>query len=208
MPGRHGLLALLLATAPLAATAQTPRPNGATELPLVPAPREATALPSFAVGRGVWIEAGADADDRFAAADLAETLRARGVPVLGTDAPGAVRVRLLRRDAPAGQQALTRAGLALDAAMVAEGYALVAEGGGAGGGRVDVVGASPAGVFYGAQTVKQLVAGARSRRACSARASATGRRCAGADCTTTGRAARCRRSTTRSGRSARSPRTR
>jgi hypothetical protein len=162
MARRVALLALLLAAAPLASTAQSPRPNGATELPLVPAPREATALPSFAVGRGVWIEAGADADDRFAAADLAETLRARGVPVLGSDAPGAVRVRLLRRDAAAGQQALTRAGLALDAAMVDEGYTLVAEAAAAGG-RVDVVGASAAGVFYGAQTVKQLFAGTGAR---------------------------------------------
>jgi hypothetical protein len=96
-----------------------------------------------------------NADDRFAATDLRDVLRERGQ--LNRGGSRVARVRLLRADSPAGRGVLARAGLALDSAMHEEGYVLVAEGG-----RIDVVGASAAGVFYGAQTAKQLVDGTGS----------------------------------------------
>ncbi|MGZ8411960.1 MAG: glycoside hydrolase family 20 zincin-like fold domain-containing protein [Gemmatirosa sp.] len=140
--------ALFTALASSGLAAQT----AAVALPLIPAPREASALPAFAVGRGVTVDGGTHADDRFAAGDLTDVLRARGVSIARSRATAGVTVRLLRRDSRAGQDALRRAGLAFDSAMVEEGYVLVAQGG-----RIDVIGASAAGVYYGAQTVKQLV---------------------------------------------------
>lgn len=126
------------------ATAQTP------DLPLVPLPREATVRSTFGAPNGLTVDPPANAEDRDAASDLTDVLRERGQ--LARTA--GVRVRLLRRDTPAGRAALTAAGLAFEAPMVDEGYALVAESG-----AITVVGATGAGVFYGAQTVKQLVDG-------------------------------------------------
>ena len=83
--------------------------------------------------------------------------------------------------------------------MQDEGYVITPDGN-----RIVVIGATAAGVFYGAQTVKQLVSGDGDQaQALSARRFATGRRCAIAASTTTSRAARCRRSTSRRNRSAR-----
>jgi hexosaminidase len=146
-------IALLFLAAPAAGAQPSARP-----LPLVPAPREAAPLAPFPVGRGVYVEAGRDAEDRFAATELADALRARGVPIASSATGAGVRVRLLRRDTPAGRDALARARLAFDAAMADEGYALVADAG-----RVDVIGATAAGLFYGAQTVRQLVDGDGAR---------------------------------------------
>ena len=163
------LAAAALAVAALAAAPALPRAAAAqpapgaaaaapvAALPLVPLPREATPLPDFGVGRGIAVVAGADEADRFAAEELASALRERGVPVLRAPTAGAVVVHLLRRDSPEGERALRRAGLRFDTAMVAEGYALVARDA-----RVDVVGATAAGVYYGAMTAAQLVGGAGS----------------------------------------------
>src|SRR5688500_20035832 len=103
------LVAALVAALPLA------RPSGAQPeppLPLVPLPREATTRPGFPVGRGIAVVRGGDPADRFAADDLAETLRARGLTLLASPAAGGVRVRLLRRGTRAGDEVLRRAGLA------------------------------------------------------------------------------------------------
>ena len=94
-------------------------------------------------------------DDRFAAQDLGDALRERGIRIVPTGAVGAVRVTLARLGTPAAQRALTGAGATWDSAMTAEGYVLVADSG-----RVTIVGASAAGVFYGVQTLRQLMAGA------------------------------------------------
>lgn len=162
------LAAAALATAPLAAPAQQQpaRPAAAADsFALIPLPREIAARPALRLAAGVSVSApGGDADDRFAATDLAATLRERGVRVAASSAPNVVRVTLLRRSAPAARELLGRHGLRFDAAMEPEGYVLVTEPG-----RVTVVGATAAGVFHGAQTVKQLVdgtgAGARLRGA-------------------------------------------
>jgi hypothetical protein len=145
------LVAVVLA---LPARAQTP-----AALPLIPLPREATVGTPFAAPRGLTIETPTLAEDRAAAGDLTDVLRERGQ--LARGGARGVAVRLLRRDTPAGRAVLSRAGLAFDSAMAAEGYVLVSSG--AGGGSIDVVGASAAGVFYGAQTVKQLVEGTGPR---------------------------------------------
>ncbi|CAA9307782.1 MAG: GH20, partial [uncultured Gemmatimonadaceae bacterium] len=76
----------------------------------------------------------------------------------GAGGGGAVRVVLLRAATAAGRAALARAGASIDSAMRAEGYVLLADGG-----RVEVVAASAAGLFYGVQTLKQLVVGDSAR---------------------------------------------
>jgi hypothetical protein len=97
------------------------------------------------------ITAGTDKDDRFAAADLAAALKERGAKVAAT---GTVSVHLLRSGAAAAKAMLAKHKLAFTDEMKDEGYILVAEPK-----SVTVIGASAAGLFYGAQTVKQLVTG-------------------------------------------------
>lgn len=122
------------------------------QLALIPMPREVTERPVFSLRGGVSIITGRNAEDRFAARDLAAALRERGVRVLPTG--GAVRITLTRVGRPAARRVPGVAEAFADSAMRAEGYVLDAEAG-----RVTIVGATAAGVFYGAQTLKQLVEG-------------------------------------------------
>ena len=150
---RH-LLPIFLAAAVLTApaAAQQPAPSTAPTLHLIPEPRELTASGTTPLPRGITIAPAANADDRFAAQDLAAALRERDIPT--TSAGATVRVSLLRAGTAAGQRFLAAQHLALDSVMRDEGYVLVAEPA-----RVTIVGASPSGVFYGVQTLKQLVDG-------------------------------------------------
>ncbi|MGH7655490.1 MAG: beta-N-acetylhexosaminidase [Gemmatimonadaceae bacterium] len=118
---------------------------------LIPKPREVTAGELAPLAGSVAITTGTSEDDRFAAKDLIETLKARGIhAVTGTD--GGYHISLLRADAPAARRVLASSGLAFDDAMKAEGYVLVTKKDGA-----TVVASSGAGLFYGTQTLKQLI---------------------------------------------------
>src|SRR5256885_3560883 len=123
-----------------------------TQLPLIPQPREFASRPDVALTRGVTIAA-PQADDQFATQDLGDALRERGVRIAPAGTP-AVRVTLARLGTPAAQRALAAARAVWDSAMNVEGYVLVADSG-----RVTIVAASAAGVFYGVQTLRQLIAG-------------------------------------------------
>src|SRR4051812_46013616 len=142
------LLALLvvIVAAPLSAQ---------TDLRLIPQPREMSVNgAALSVANGITIARPASAEDRFAASDLATTLKDRGIRVAnGGSGPG-TQVVLLRADAAAAKSLLRRHSVAFDPAMHDEGYVIIADGN-----RLVVVGATSAGVFYGAQTVKQLVTG-------------------------------------------------
>ncbi len=123
--------------------------GGGTRPALIPQPREFTARPNVSLNGGVRVLApGRDAEDRFAADDLEAALKDRGVRVSG----GAIRIYLLRDDSSLAKQVLRRENLAFDAAMDPEGYVLVT-------GRREayVIGHTATGVFYGAQTLRQLV---------------------------------------------------
>ena len=129
-----------------------PRTAGA-QLPLIPQPREVVPASPLSLRHGVRIlRAGPSAEDRFAGGDLAEALKARGIPVLTADRPGAVTVMLSRSSTGIGRRALERNRLTLDSALGEEAYALAAAGS-----RVDIVGRGAAGIFYGVQTLKQLL---------------------------------------------------
>ena len=118
---------------------------------LIPQPRAFTARADQSLRPGVRVLVpGGDAEDRFAAAGLRDALRERGVRVRNTAA--ALRIELLRDDSAAGRAILRREGLSLDAPMRPEGYVLVTRPHAA-----FVIGHTAAGVFYGAQTLEQLV---------------------------------------------------
>lgn len=125
------------------------------DLRLIPQPREMTVSGAPAsVTSGITIARPANPEDRFAASDLTAALKDRGIRVVnGETAPG-TRVVLLRADASAARALLRRHALTIDSTMHDEGYVIVPDGN-----RLVVIGATAAGVFYGAQTVKQLVSG-------------------------------------------------
>src|SRR5712671_1846200 len=77
-----------------------------TDLHLIPQPREMKVEGSAPVQSGITITRPANAEDRFAALDLANALKERGVRVVsGETGPGA-RVVLMRADASAAQSVL------------------------------------------------------------------------------------------------------
>jgi hypothetical protein len=120
---------------------------------LLPAPREAqfggtTALPT-AVAVSV---PGRDAEDEFAARDLEEALKLAGHAKAEA---GNFKVTLLRTGSAEGKAALAKHKLVFDTAMEAEGYVLTVEPH-----QATIVAATSAGVFYGVQTLKQLLTGA------------------------------------------------
>jgi hypothetical protein len=138
-----GILALLFA---LSAPAMA-------QIRLLPAPREAhwsgeTALPAtIAVS-----VPGHDAEDEFAARDLEEAVKQTDLAGAGHAKRTRYRVLLLRLASPAARALLARRGLAFDAAMEDEGYVLAVEPH-----RAWIVAASDSGIFYGVQTLKQLL---------------------------------------------------
>ena len=146
---------VLLMCAGVGAVAQTASSAapGCGDLHVVPAPRECTAVASIAVGQaGLTVAATADSEDSFAAGDLKQAFEAMGVAA-GAGRPATIE--LLRADSGGAKAVLARAHLAVDAAMHDEGYAIVPDGQN----KLAVVAQTAAGVFYGAQTVKQLVHG-------------------------------------------------
>lgn len=144
---RLRVLAALLLLAP-----GTGRPLLA-QVGLIPAPREFEARPPISLGAGAVISASA-ADDKSAAADLRDFLASRGVKEAPASDSRAIRVSLIRAGTKAAAQVAAARGFFTDSTRKGEGYVLVAERG-----RVTIIGASSAGVFYGVQTLKQLVGG-------------------------------------------------
>ena len=138
------LLAALPAGIPLAAAAQAPR--------LIPAPREFTAGAAAPLKGVISITAGADRDDKFAAADLAVAFKERGAKMGSAD--GGLRIQLLRSTSAEAKALLAARKVEFTSEMTGEGYVVIAEPN-----AIKVIGASAAGVFYGAQTARQLVTG-------------------------------------------------
>jgi hypothetical protein len=117
---------------------------------LIPKPRETTAGDLVPLAKSVAISAAANEDDRFTAKDLADVLKARGVRVAAGEA--GFRISLLRLDTPTARRVLEDNKITFRDDMKPEGYVLLTTKDGAA-----VVAASGAGLFYGAQTLKQLI---------------------------------------------------
>ncbi len=146
---------LLLLCAGVGAAGQAPHAATFTcaGLHLVPAPRECAAVESFRVGeRGVSVRAAKNAEDEFAAKDL-ELALASGNAKIRSENGAAI---LLERTATAhAKELLARRHLKFDPAMHDEGYVIVPDGSRG----LAVIAETSAGLFYGAQTVKQLMRG-------------------------------------------------
>jgi hexosaminidase len=115
-------------------------------LKLIPMPREVRATSDQKLPHGVRIVCkgcAANAEDQFAADDLALTLEARHIPVTGA---GGFVIELTRLSAHPVADFTDE--------MKPEGYVIATNSEG-----LTVTGATAAGVFYGAQTVKQLIGG-------------------------------------------------
>jgi hexosaminidase len=121
---------------------------------LSPQPREVHAAALLPLGSAAVLVPGADGEDLFTAQNLGSALVERGVSLSATPD---LTVTLLRAEAPAAQQMLAAHHLSFDAAMEGEGYVLVLEPSGANHLSATIIGHSSAGVFYGAQTLKQLI---------------------------------------------------
>ena len=129
-------------------------PGAATtcaELHVIPAPRECVSVETIPIGGvGFFVVAAGGAEDGFAAEDLTEqTLGKRQVQ---TDAPF---IRLERADTEAAKALLERNHLSFGPEMHDEGYLIAPDGQGG----LAVIAETAAGIFYGAQTVKQLIRG-------------------------------------------------
>ena len=121
---------------------------------LIPAPRELTLRPLVALRGGVYVAPPSHVADAATATQLRTSLRARGLRVVNAAAPGVVTVALSRASDTNAKRMLVHDTLRFDSTMTAEGYVLLTTAS-----RVDVIGASDAGVFYGVQTLLQLVQG-------------------------------------------------
>ena len=133
---------LLLALASSLA-AQTPA--------LIPAPREIHASTLSPIASATVVAAvPATSEDLFTAQDLTQTFNAEGI-LTPTSAPG-ITVTLLHTSDPGAQSLLKENKLIVDPAMHDEGYILISKPG-----QVSLVADTSAGLFYAAQTLKQLI---------------------------------------------------
>jgi hypothetical protein len=121
----------------------------APALKLIPMPREVRAGKLLSLDRGILVRVGSrDAEDRFTAEDLRASLKERGIP---SRASGPI-IELLRSNTATARTLLAAAHVTFEPAMHDEGYVILPRARG-----LAVVAATSSGLFYGAQTVKQLV---------------------------------------------------
>ncbi len=119
---------------------------------LIPKPRELAAAGMADLPKTVTIAGAATDDDRFAAQEFAEFLKDRGFKTIVGGPDGPYRVTFARVGTANADKILADHHLTFTTAMKAEGYVLVTTGENA-----HIVAASAAGMFYGAQTLKQLI---------------------------------------------------
>lgn len=118
---------------------------------LIPEPREFQSRDDISLARGVSLSTPRnDAEDAFTAEDLLAFLKEQGI---ARSEKGA-HVYLLRDTSAAGKRALADEKLTLDAPLLDEGYVLFTSKTG-----IYIVAHTATGLFYGAQTAKQLVSG-------------------------------------------------
>jgi hypothetical protein len=125
-------------------------------LPLIPYPNQLEAgQGTLRVGAHVSIEvASNEEEDRFAASLLAQELNSLGgvATSAGAKGAGSPRIVLARSESPAGKRILEQSGMSLPPQAEEEGYVLVVSPR-----EVSIVSKSAAGIFYGVQTLRQLL---------------------------------------------------
>jgi tetratricopeptide (TPR) repeat protein len=129
-----------------------------TSAPLLsPQPRELHITDATPIRTASILVPGGDAEDNFAAQNLSEALKQRGVLLSPSAGTVDATIELLRTNTPEATQLLSSAHLAFDAPMHDEGYILLSHHDAQNHTLVAIIGDTAAGVFYGAQTLKQLV---------------------------------------------------
>jgi len=143
--------AAFLAASSILFLAQITTAQQTATLPLIPQPKEVRLASEIPLSARIAIEVpGNNAEDNFAAQDLQETLGSWGVKK--SEAKNTVHVILLRRDSAQARDLLSASHTAFDSQMHDEGYVLIPKND-----TLYVIAETSAGVFYGAQTVKQLI---------------------------------------------------
>jgi len=136
------------------ATRTTSVPTEAPKLALIPMPREIREAGDISLAQGIGIQAeGKDSEDRFAAEDLVNALKERGINARA-GRMGKIRIVLLRLNTKKAADILSRGHVNFDPAMRDEGYVLITD--------KDItydIATTGAGIYYGAQTIKQLIIG-------------------------------------------------
>jgi N-acetyl-beta-hexosaminidase len=134
--------------------------TAAAQVNLLPAPREVHLGEKALLPEKIQVLVpGHDSADEFAAGDLEDAIKQ--MSSADVSRLGAIyRINLLRADTLAAKSVLSHVGLTFETAMQSEGYILVIE-------KLQayVVAASSSGVFYGVQTLKQLLPLPGSERA-------------------------------------------
>ena len=149
------LFALLTATLviPPPLPAQ-PSPATAQVSHILPQPRELSHPTSHLLSQGVTIRSESqNPDDLFAAEDLRATLTARHVPAAQPSGKP-FEIRLFRLPSAPAEALLHGSAITFDPAMQAEGYVLAPTETG-----IAIIAASSEGLFYGCQTIKQMLSG-------------------------------------------------
>jgi hexosaminidase len=123
---------------------------------LSPQPKAIQAGALISVHSASVLVPGGDPEDRFAAQNLTQSLTESGIRVAPAASAADLTVNLLRADSLQARQLLSANHLAFDAPMHDEGYVLLSQKAPSGE-TVDIIAQTAAGVFYGAQTLKQLV---------------------------------------------------
>jgi len=120
-------------------------------LHLIPHPREVRSEGATPLAHGIRVGLPRDPDDRHAATDLIYALKNRHIVV---DPSAPVRIAFIRSDRPQAIGLLKQHSIKITPEMTEEGYVIISDSHG-----LIVIAPSAAGMFYGAQTVKQLVRG-------------------------------------------------
>ena len=140
--------------APSAASSTRVAGGSAFQLALLPMPREVHERAMLSLEHGISVETTSrDPEDKFAVTDLVATLKSRGVDA-AEGHKDKVKVVLMRLDEKKAADLLARANVVFSPAMHEEGYVLLTDGS-----TTYDIAATSAGLFYGAQTIKQLVVG-------------------------------------------------
>jgi hexosaminidase len=144
---------LLSASAALAADTSGSAQTDGSGLILLPIPRQVLPAGSLSLAHGLRVRYASNAEDAFSAKNLAEAVQDHGArcQLQGAGNPSVV---LLRVDTEAARSLLARERQTFLPAMQEEGYILL---------RVDGqyydIAATGAGIFYGVQTIRQLLSG-------------------------------------------------
>ena len=144
----------LLFASTLAIPAQSVPPSAPA---LSPQPKELQPGALLPVHSASVLVPAADPDDLFAAQNLTQSLTQTGLHTALSPATADLTINLLRADAPQARQLLASSHLAFDPPMHDEGYILVSQKNPSGGATVSIIAQTSTGIFYGAQTLKQLI---------------------------------------------------